>query len=101
LPGSRFSGELWWQGGKRKESLRPRLWNLNICIEKLDAKCSLAKMTLVMTSLPLVTGGNLTAQLTGSHRGIADGIQILETVASSPSFSHPTARVPWRACSQA
>ena len=29
------------------------LWNLKICIEKLDAKCCLAEMTLVMTSLPL------------------------------------------------
>ena len=40
----------WWRGGKRKESLQLRLWNLNICIEKVDAKCSLAEMTLVMTS---------------------------------------------------
>ena len=50
-----------------------RLWNLNICIEKVDAKCLLADMTLVMTSLPLtrvfqclftfaLIGGNLTAQ---------------------------------------
>ena len=29
------------------------IWNLNICIEKVDAKCWLAEMTLVMTSLPL------------------------------------------------
>ena len=40
-------------GGNRKESLNLRLWNLNICIEKVDAKCWLAEMTLVMTSLPL------------------------------------------------
>ena len=25
--------------GKGKESLQLRLWNLNICIEKVDAKC--------------------------------------------------------------
>ena len=25
------------QGGKRKESMQLRLWNLNICIEKVDA----------------------------------------------------------------
>ena len=25
--------------GQDKESLQPRLWNLNICIEKVDAKC--------------------------------------------------------------
>ena len=35
--------------------LRPviLLWNLNICIENVDAKCWLAQMTLDMTSLPL------------------------------------------------
>ena len=32
-----------------------RLWNLNICIEKVDAKCLLADMTLEMTSLPFNT----------------------------------------------
>ena len=26
-------------GRKRKESLQLSLWNLNICIEKVDAKC--------------------------------------------------------------
>ena len=41
------------RSGKRKESLQLRLWNLNIGIEKVDAKCWLAEMTLVMTSLPL------------------------------------------------
>ena len=40
-------------GGKRKESFQLRLWNLNICFEQIDAKCWLAKMTSVMTSLPL------------------------------------------------
>ena len=44
---------LWRRGGKRKDSLLLRLWNLNICIEKVDAKCWLAEMTLVMTSLLL------------------------------------------------
>ena len=29
----------------------PLLWNLNICIKKLGAKCWLAEMTLVMTSV--------------------------------------------------
>ena len=48
-------------------------------------------------------GENLTAQLTGSHRGIGGRIQIPETlqVASFPSFSRPAARAPQRACSQA
>ena len=42
-------------------------------------------------------GGNLTAHSTGSHRGIGGRIQIPETVvASSPSFSRPSARAPQR-----
>ena len=71
-----------------KESLQLRLWNLNICIEKVDAKCCLAEMTLVMISLSMARAfqclfifvlvsfnrisGNLAAQLTGSHRGIGE-----------------------------
>ena len=45
---------LWQQGGKRKESLQLRLWNLNICIEKVDAKCWFVEMTSAMTSLCLL-----------------------------------------------
>ena len=54
-PASKLSGALWHWGGKRKrkESLQLHLWNLNICFEKVDAKCWLGEMTLVMTSLPL------------------------------------------------
>ena len=47
------AGALWRRGGKGKESLQLLLWNLNICIEKVYAKCWLADMTLVVTSLPL------------------------------------------------
>ena len=78
---------LWRRGGKRKKRFQLRLWNLNICMEKVDVKWWLAKMTLVMTSLPLarvasmfvyirarsrlaLIGRNLTAQSTGSDRGI-------------------------------
>ena len=43
--------------------------------------------------------GNMTAQSTGSHRGIGGGISC--KVASSLSFSRPAARAPRRACSQA
>ena len=64
---------------------------------KIDAKCWLAEMTLVMMSLPLACvfqylftfalfplrtdrrSDWLTAQLTWSHRGIEGGIQIPET----------------------
>ena len=38
---------------KERRALQLRLWNLNICSEKVDAKCWLAEMTLVLTSLPL------------------------------------------------
>ena len=50
---SKLSVEFWRWGEKREESLQLRLWNLNICIEKGNAKCWLAVMTLVKTSLPL------------------------------------------------
>ena len=86
---------LWQRGGKRRESLQLPLWKLNICIEKVDAKCWFSEMTLVMTSLPSFTcfsmfvyirarlrcaliGGNLTAQSAGNHRGIGGVIQIPE-----------------------
>ena len=52
-PASKLSDVLWQRGGKRKESLQLHLRNLNICIEKVNAKCWLAEMTLVMTSLLL------------------------------------------------
>ena len=38
-PVSKLFRLLWQQGGKRKKSLQLCLWNLNICIEKVDAKC--------------------------------------------------------------
>ena len=40
-------------GRKKGRRTCNHFWNLNICIEKVDAKCWLAEMTLVMTSLPL------------------------------------------------
>ena len=68
----------------KKGDLAIRLWNLIICIENVDAKCWLAEMTLVITSLPLGTctfelvspsrwfGGNVTAQQTGRATGELD-----------------------------
>ena len=50
---SKLTGALWRRSGKRKDSMQLRLWNLKICIEKVDAKCCLAEMTLIMASLPL------------------------------------------------
>ena len=73
--------------------------SLKIEYVKVDGKCWLAEMTLVMTSLPLahaftcfsmvvyvrarlrfaLISGNLAAQSTGSHRGIGGVIHIPET----------------------
>ena len=40
-------------GRETEGELATHLWNLDICIEKVNAKSWLAEMTLVMTSLPL------------------------------------------------
>ena len=103
--------------GGRKERLQLCLWNLNICVEKVSAKCWLVEMTLLMflplarastcfsmfvyirTHFPFaVIGGNLTAQSMEERRWNSNSRDV---VASSPSFSRPTARVPRRACSHA
>ena len=108
------------QGGKRKESLKLHLWNLNICIEKVNAKiCWLAEMRLVMTSLPLahVSQCLFTFVLISTSRWLVEiwqpswqgATRELDwwnsnsrgVVESSPSFSCPTDRASWRACSQA
>ena len=95
--------------GKKKESLQLQLWNLNICIEKVDAKCWLAEMTLVMTSLPLAHVFPLCAdwqKFDSSVNGEPQGnwrwnSNSGDVVASSPSFCCPTTRALWRASSQA
>ena len=109
---------LWQRGGKRKGSLQLRLWNLNICIKKVNAKCWLAEMTLVMTSLllahvfqcfftfTLVSASCWLAEIWQLSRGGATGELEVEwnsrdVVVRAPSFSHPAARAPQRACSQA
>ena len=78
-------------GGKRKESLQLGLWNLNICIKKVDAigrddissevfgLCFLMFVYIRVLFHFALIGGNLTAQLMGSHKGIGGGIQIPET----------------------
>ena len=102
---------------EKEESLQPRLWNLNICIEKVDAKWWLAEMTLVMTSSPLtrVLQCLLTFALVplGADRRKSDSSVDREpqenwrwnsnsrdVVASSAFFSRPATRAPQRACSQ-
>ena len=110
-PASKLSVALWRRGGKRKESLQLRLWNLNICIEKVDAECWLAEMTLVMTSLPWrvffsvclhLRSFPLRADWRKSDSSVDGEPQenwrwnsnSRDVVASSPSFSRPAARAP-------
>ena len=84
------------RGGKRKKSLQLRLWNLNICIEKNRFEMLIGGYDISNDVITLgscfamfvyirarfcfaLIGRDLTAQSTGSHRGIGDGIQIPET----------------------
>ena len=104
------------EGGKRKDSLQLCLWNLNICIKKIDVKCWLAEMTLVMTSLPLacafmcfsmfvyiiLCSFTLQADWRKSDRSVNGESQenwrwnsnYREKVASFPSFSRPAGERP-------
>ena len=85
------------------------IWNLNICIEKVDAKCWLAEMTLVMTSLPLAlvfqclylrsfplgadwqkSDSSVDGEPQGNWRRNSNSRDV---VASFPSFCCPAARV--------
>ena len=79
--------------GKEKEgaeSLQIRLWNLNICIEKVNAKCWLAEIWQL-------------SQRGATGRGIRGAIQISETWLQTllASFSCPVTTAPRRASSQA
>ena len=124
-PASKLSGAPWRLGGKRKENLQQRLWNLDICIEKVDAKSWLAEMTLVMTLLPRQLSWHvfsvfvyirahsrwfpLRADWRKSNSSVDGEPQgnwrrnsnSRDVVASSPSFSCPAARAPQKTCSQA
>ena len=92
-PASKLSGALCRRGGKRKDSFELRLWNLNI---DLHRKCRCEMLVGgddvsndIITPVFFfyisarfrfaLIGGNWTAQLTGSHRGIGGGIQLRET----------------------
>ena len=111
LRASSLGGALWQRGRKRRESLQLRLWNLNICIKKVNEKCWLAEMTLLMMSLPLthVFLCSFTFALVSASPWLAEIWQLSlrgptgelelnsnsrDVVASSASFSCPTARVP-------
>ena len=98
-------------GCGRKETLQLRLWNLNICFEKVDATCWLAEMTLEMKSLPLarVFRCLFTFTLVSALRWLAEIWQLSrqgatgklrwnsnsrDVVASSTSFPHQTPECP-------
>ena len=122
---SKLFGALWQWGRKRKVGLQLCLWNLNICIEKVDGMLigrdditnDIIILGMCFSMFVYIhdhfhfalIGGNLTAQSTGNHRWIGGRMNSnsrgqrswLWLVASSPSFSHPAARAPRRACSQA
>ena len=71
----------YWRKSDSSVEFKLRLWNLNICIEKVDAKCLLAEMTLVMTSLPLTRAFQclFTFALIGGKLRQLSRIQIPET----------------------
>ena len=106
--------------GRRACNYVSGIW-ISICIENVDAKCWLAEMTLVMTSLPLarvfqcffffftlaiVSASRwLARKLDSSVDGEPQGhwrwnSNSRDEFASSPSFSRPVARAPRRAYSQ-
>ena len=71
-PASKLSGALWQRGGKTKESLQLRLWNLNISSEKRPYPLStcFSMFVYICTCFCFaLIGGNLTAQSTGSATG--------------------------------
>ena len=117
---TRLSGALWWQGGKRKESLQLHLWNLNPCPillwlpvdwalrfllisvnwkrawtwTNIEKHVPRVMMPLLMTSLPISISHWLFRCRYSNSRSTY-------IVASSSSFSRPTTRAPQRACLQA
>ena len=104
-PKNKLSWALWWWDGKKEGELATASLEFEYLYQKkVDAKCCLAKTTLLMMSLPLarvfqclftfaLIGGNLTTQSTGSHREIGGGASnFRDVVAISPSFSCPAGR---------
>ena len=112
-------------GGEAGKEGELRLWNLNICIEKVNAKCWLAEITLVYDVITLGACFHLffyvclywrsftfhadwpdwpdwrksDSSVKGEPRGNwRRNSNSRDVVASSPSFSRPAARAPRRAC---
>ena len=113
-PSSKLSRVLWQMGGKSKENLQLRLWNLNICIEKVDAKEMLIDQDDISDDIIALgtcfsmfvyiradwqkSDSSVDREPEGNWRWNSNSRDILT---SSPSFSHPTTRVPQSAGSQA
>ena len=109
-PASKLAGTLWRRGGKRKESLQLRLWNLNSTCGSPSTELSDFRQSTRSGNereckhVPRVMMSSLMSSpsITISHRffrcrysNSRDELQALRP------FPHPEARVPWRACSQA
>ena len=108
----KLSGASWRRGGKRKESLQLRLWNLNICIEKCEddtrndvITLGACRFNVCLHSRSFPRSASLSRRGGGGEGGTQGNWRrnsnSREVVASFPSFSHPYARAPRRACSQA
>ena len=114
------SGALWGQGRKRKESLQPCLWNLNFASKfpcgttstelsdfhqsaQSGNKCECKQTLKTMWKMELTSFLMSSPPTSISHPFFRCRYSnSRDVVASSRSFSHPTARAPrCRACSQA
>ena len=109
---------LWQWGGKRKESLQLRLWNLNSTSNSSVVSCWLS-CQISANQRKAETSANVNKHWKTGAKGndiITNDISVnqhfsstflcrcsnsRDVVARPPSFSHPAARVPQRACSQA
>ena len=104
----KLSGAPWRRGGKRKESLQLRLWNLNICIEKCGddirndvITLGACRFNVCLHSRSFPRSASLSRRGGGAKGNWRRNSNSREVVASFPSISRPYARVPRRACSQA
>ena len=95
----------WQRGGKRKDSLQLPLWNWNICIGKVNAKCNAFFSVCLHLRLFLLradwrkSDSSVGWEPQGNWRW---NLNSRDVFTSSPSISRPAAcRAPRRACSQA
>ena len=109
---------LWQWGGKRKDCFQLRLWNLNSTSNSSVLSCWLS-CQISANQREAETSANVNKHWKTGAKGndiITNDISVnqhfsstflcrcsnsRDVVARPPSFSHPAARVPQRACSQA